>query len=591
MKHSNSIGSRDISQNQFLAGLLLWLLPTVMLVPSVVLSVTEYSYTQADSFANILLPAGLYLLLAGCRKKIGTSALLFIPVMILCAFQIVILYLYGESIIAVDMFLNVLTTNTSEVMELLGNLLPAIATVCVLYIPVIVMAVVCAYHRLYTSGKQRSAALICGAVLLAAGTIAAMIAFTEKDGYSPVRKVFPVNVVSNIFTAAERTAASNNYSEASESFRFDAVSLRRDNSEIYVLVIGETSRSGDWQINGYERPTNPRLSARSGLTFFRSALTESNTTHKSVPLLMTHIDCSAFGDSIYCIKSIMSAFNEAGFTTAWISNQKRNNSLIDFFGEQAEKVVYINDDGGRHYDADVIPHISSVLADAGRQPLFIAVHTYGSHFNYRDRYPDDMRTFTPDDATSAELSNRPQLVNAYDNTIRYTDMVLDSIIGTIEKTGRPAALLYLADHGEDIFDDSRERFLHASPTPTYYQLHVPMLIWTSAEFMQKYPDKVSALQAHSTAEVASNRSTFHTLIDLAGIATPYFNKEASLASAYYRQPERRYLNDYNEAVPLMDSGLRELDFEQLQRRSILFGQSHNENFSFTSNCCELSITK
>ena len=60
--------------------------------------------------------------------------------------------------------------------------------------------------------------------------------------------------------------------------------------------------------------------------------------------------------------------------------------------------------------------------------------------------------------------NRAQLINAYDNSIRYVDAVLDSVASVLESTGRPAAMLYLSDHGEDIFDDSRGRFLHASPT-------------------------------------------------------------------------------------------------------------------------------
>ena len=51
------------------------------------------------------------------------------------AFQIVLLYLFGQSIIAVDMFLNLVTTNSSETLELLDNLTPAIIAVIILYVP------------------------------------------------------------------------------------------------------------------------------------------------------------------------------------------------------------------------------------------------------------------------------------------------------------------------------------------------------------------------------------------------------------------------------------------------------------------------
>lgn len=58
------------------------------------------------------------------------------------AFQIVLLYLFGQSIIAVDMFLNLVTTNSSEALELLDNLIPAIVIVVLLYIPALAVATV-----------------------------------------------------------------------------------------------------------------------------------------------------------------------------------------------------------------------------------------------------------------------------------------------------------------------------------------------------------------------------------------------------------------------------------------------------------------
>ena len=75
-----------------------------------------------------------------CRRP-GTSAWILFPMFFLGAFQMVLLYLFGRSIIASDMFLNLFTTNTGEVGELLGKLLPAILGVCVLYIPTLALAV------------------------------------------------------------------------------------------------------------------------------------------------------------------------------------------------------------------------------------------------------------------------------------------------------------------------------------------------------------------------------------------------------------------------------------------------------------------
>lgn len=550
------------------SGILLWLLPLTLIVPNAALGFTEFLYTPWDRLANFFLPLGVYMLLAGCWKRTGLLSLLSLPLMILCAFQVVLLYLYGESIIAIDMFLNVVTTNFTEATSLLNNLIPSIVCVCLLYLPPLVLGIVLTRKKWYATRGQRRPMLIAGAVAAAAGIVFFGMAYGIDRDYRPERKLFPVNVICNMFEAAERTEQTCRYAETSASFRFDARPTRQDSAEVYVLVIGETSRADNWQLAGYDRPTNPRLSRRSGITFFDKVLSESNTTHKSVPLLMSHISSEEFGDSLTRVKGIIDAFKEAGFRTAWISNQQHNGSYIDFFGEQADSVHFLVDDGRLHPDTDVVPVLRQFLNDNSGQPTFIAIHTYGSHFVYRDRYPRAEAFFTPENQSQAENSNRDQLINAYDNTIRYTDIVLDSIIGAVEATGRPAGLLYLSDHGEDIFDDSRGRFLHASPNPTYWQIHIPLLVWTSDEFRSRYPELQRRLEEHRHLNISSGRSVFHTLADMAGLTMPMLDRSSSLVSESFREPVRRYLNDYNETVPLGESGLRTVDIEKFNSMNI-----------------------
>ena len=117
--------------------LLIWLVPVVLIVANIALAFTETDPLLAK-FTNIILPFGIYLFLMGLWKRTGIAALLSLPFMIYSAFQIVLLFLYGERIIAVDMFLNVATTNFTEATELLANLVSAIVTVCILYLPPLV---------------------------------------------------------------------------------------------------------------------------------------------------------------------------------------------------------------------------------------------------------------------------------------------------------------------------------------------------------------------------------------------------------------------------------------------------------------------
>lgn len=553
-----------------LPGVLVWLVPLVLIIPNVALDFTEIAYTPVERIVNVALPLGVYMLLCVTGRNVGRTGLFLIPVMALCAFQIVLLFLYGESIIAVDMFLNVVTTNVHEATELLANLTIAMAIVIAIYLPTIILCVIAVAKARFSTPGQRRPVVWSGGFLTTVGIVCFIWAMTA-DGYRPLRRLFPANVVYNMVQAGERTHLTEDYFTSSAHFSFKSESTRAaDEKEVYVLVIGETSRADNWQLNGYDRPTNPQLSQRTGLVNFAKAMSESNTTHKSVPLMMSPFGAENFGDSIYEAKGIIDAFKEAGYVTACISDQQRNGALIDFFGEQADSVTFLVDDDESHYDGELRQHLHDFICTCSAPKIFIVLHTYGSHFNYKERYPAEYEYFGPDVSTEAAPENRSGLMNAYDNSIRYVDAVVDGIIAELDSCSCPSAMIYMADHGEDIFDDSRDRFLHASPTPTYYQLHVPMLIWMSPEYTASHQEKVDAAVAHSNCDVSSSRSAFHTLLSLAGISSPYFSSKDALTEPDYTEPVRVFLNDYNEAVTYDDCGLRAQDFSQLKAHAIAY---------------------
>ncbi len=553
----------------------MWLLPLLLIIPNAALDVTE-GYSLGSRAANVLLPGGFYLLVAAWGGRIGRKILFFAPLMVLCAFQIVLLFLYGEAIIAIDMFLNVATTNVHEASELLANLGPAIAAVITLYLPLIGAGVWAEVRR----ARIPAEALVYGRRtalgLIFLGVAAGAVAFGSSEGYRPGRELFPINVLHNIIKAVERSSATAAYPSVSAGYMFNAVdtdTVSNSPGKVIVVVIGETSRADHWQLAGYKRPTTPRLSRRHDVRFYPKTLSESNTTHKSVPLMLSHLSASTFNDSVFYSGSIVDAFKEAGYMTAWLSNQAHNHSLIDFYSQRADFADYLCDehpeDSPTRFDIDLASRLKDFIANqASGRNLFVVLHTYGSHFNYHERYPAAEAVFRPDNSAVASKENKGNLVNAYDNSILATDKTLDSIIETLEACGRPAAMAYAADHGEDIFDDGRERFLHASPNPTYYQLHVPMLVWMSEGLADRFPEKARSLKANESKNVSSSESMFHTVADLAGLSLPALDRSFSLCSPSYREPLRLYLNDHNEGVALSRSGLRAEDLSMLKKNNI-----------------------
>lgn len=546
--------------------ILFWFFLAMLILPNVMMFFTE-STGVLTRIVSIVLPLGFYWTAMTFHSKPGKMFWWLFIFIFFAAFQIVLLRLFGESPIAVDMFLNVMTTNVSEAGELLLNLMMAVTFVVVLYGSGIVLAIISCRNQEKLGKVFLVRQRIYGALLLVFGTGLLTLNYVVDRRFALLDDIYPANVCYNLALAIDRSIDSGRYKESCKDFTYNATSTHDDSTEVYVLVIEETLRADNMSLYGYNRPTTPELQRMGDeLVPFSDAITMSNTTHKSVPLLLTPI-ASEQWDSLYHRKGIITAFAEAGYQTAFYSNQRRNHSFIDFLGGEAQEVKFVKD--SVPLDANIN---DSVLVDLLREKLnrhqegklFVVMHFYGCHFNYHDRYEPANAVFKPDDTKEVEKRHRQIMVNAYDNAVMQADRLMAQIIDLLRNRHVPAALLMTSDHGEDIFDDYRNRFLHASPLPTYYQLRVPLLAWTSQEYGEKHPTKHALLQAHRNEPVSTNLVVFHTMLDLAGISTAYLRPEHALDNERFRAGKRYYVNDHNEYRTLDDCGLKPIDFDKYQ---------------------------
>lgn len=540
---------RSEDNSEMVSKCLYWWTLASVLLPNVLLSFTE-DMSMSGRIANVFIVGGLWWWLLSISRHVGRTVLLMFPLMFFGAFQVVLLYLYGRGVIAVDMFLNLVTTNSREVGELLGNLEFAVATVVVVYMPAIVAGIVACRHKWRLGGKYIRRLRVPALCTAGVGIIAMVAAFLGGSGYRIENDLFPINVIYNACLAVDRTVKTKHISNTDYKHYafFENDSTVR---EVYIMVVGETARGDRWELNGYERHTNPGMDSADWISF-PHAFSESNTTHKSVPMLLSHIDAETFSDSIYHVKGIMAAFAEAGGRTAFFSNQRYNHSFIDRFGFEADTAVFIREECNNNKtftDLDMLPLVERELKVQARREL-IVLHTYGSHFNYADRYNGISGAFKPDYPLQARKKYKTELNNAYDNTICLTSRLLSSLAMMIERDSIVGAVIYTSDHGEDIFDDQRGLFLHASPMPTIYQVHVPFAVWMSRKYRMTYPQRLANARGNKMRKVSSSRSFFQTLCSLASLRCAVRDSSASVVDGCYVEKPSRYLNDHNECVAL-----------------------------------------
>lgn len=539
----------------------------LLIIPNYVLFLTEPLPVMVR-IASVLLPLSFTMGLLLLVKKPGIVVWCLFPKIILDAGQLILLSLFGESVVAVDMFLNVTSSNASEAGELLGNIFLVIIGCALIYVPVLWLAFRSARMTDKLSVTFRKKWAVISLILFVLSGSLFGIA-KMQDSFSLKNDVYPANALYNLFFAIRKADRNANYKITSADFTFNARKLRHPEGkrEIYVLVVGETSRAMQWSLYGYDRKTTPRMDKLDGLVYFRDAITQSNNTHKSVPVILSEASAEDYG-RIYNVKSIVTAFKEAGFKTLVVANQKLTLSMIGAFYREADKFIDTSDENKGGYlsslpDEVVLPHVKDMIKNS-EDNLFIVLHTYGSHFNYRERYPKEFSVYKPDKADGIRASHVNELRNAYDNSILYTDYVLGELTDILKESGACSSMLYLSDHGEDVFDDARARYLHASPIPTYYQLHIPYIIWFSENYRATFPEKYDAAVLHKEFPVSTN-SVFHTVLDLADVDTPYADSTLSLTSNAFLKRDRMYLGDHDNPVPFYKIGLKKLDFKMLDK--------------------------
>ena len=276
----------------------------ILILPNLILCYTE-SIPLSGKQALVLLPLGVYWTILSLSPRKSRTLWWMFPILFLGAFNIVLSYLFGKGVIAVDMWLNLTTSSPAEMGEMLSQIYPAVVAVVVIYLPTLIYATIdiARKTKLPTSflQKQRIAGL-----LVLAYAIPLSIYASCAGKWKILDDLFPINVCYNLRLAIERQAQSEQYLENSQDFCFNSMATDTDSvPKIVVLVIGETGRACNWQLNGYHRETTPLLSKNSDIIYFRDCMSQSNTTHKTNANCLHHPHAKIFSKLIQALLSLI----------------------------------------------------------------------------------------------------------------------------------------------------------------------------------------------------------------------------------------------------------------------------------------------
>ena len=271
-----------------------------------------------------------------------------------------------------------------------------------------------------------------------------------------------------------------------------------------VVAIGESALRTHMSLYGYSRNTTPRMDAMRGeLVVFGKVRADSWLTTNALLSFLTDHDAR---EGATATSSIPSAAASAGYETALVSSQNHWLGVDGVDGllfRTCGSKTFLTDlaEGGTVYDSDMLAPLDEFIGGcAGGTGSVAFLHMIGSHRLFSERYPQDMEFF-PADLADSETSGLDEtlraLVNAYDNSIRFTDSVLGDIVDRLRVLGRPSFMLYFSDHGESPASTTR--------VDSESLREVPMFIWFSPEYKEAYPEVVADLTRHSWTEIPSDK--------------------------------------------------------------------------------------
>jgi len=291
-----------------------------------------------------------------------------------------------------------------------------------------------------------------------------------------------------------------------------------------ILVVGETSRAENFSLGGYDRDTNPRL-AKDNVVYFPKTTSCGTATAVSVPCMFSNMPRAHYDEELaQHQEGLLDIIQRAGVQVLWNENDGGCKGACDRVPHQDMTALNLPDmciDGECH--DDVLFHGLETYIDNLKSDGIIVLHTIGSHGpTYYNRYQPDLRTFTPTcDSNEIQTCTQQQLVNTYDNTIVNVDYVVDKAIKLLQSRQAQftTSLVYLSDHGESLGENGV--YLHGLPWSIApdTQKHVPMLIWLSDDYQQRYGVNYSCLKKRAAENAYSQDNLFSTMLGILGVST------------------------------------------------------------------------
>ncbi len=301
---------------------------------------------------------------------------------------------------------------------------------------------------------------------------------------------------------------------------------------LLVIVVGETARAMNFSLNGYKKMTNPVL-AKEDILNYPNFYSCGTSTHVSLPCMFSMFGREEFDEALAKrYEKLPDVLQRAGLDVFWRDNNSGCKGVCKNIPTENTNLVHLYAvcSSSECYDEAMLVNLKQNIENRTRDTVVI-LHQKGSHGPaYYLRHPGSFQKFTPE-CQSKELTNcsTQEIVNAYDNTILYTDYFLGKVISFLKQESEKfdTAMLYISDHGESLGEHNV--YLHGLPYmfAPEEQKHVPFISWFSDGFIKSNQLNRSCLK-RNVINIYSHDNLFHSVLGLTQVSTSIYKPELDI---------------------------------------------------------------
>lgn len=330
-------------------------------------------------------------------------------------------------------------------------------------------------------------------------------------------------------------------------FDESGIELIRNDADLpyVVFILGESTSKNHMGIYGYPINNTPLMEEREKkgeLQVFSDVVSPQSETILVVERLFTFYR-NGEADDWYNYTNLFDVLRKAGYHTSWLSNQESagicggvTSCYADRCAEKRFLQIRGSDSHAGRLDEQLLPVLDESL-NAAYEKNFYVLHTMGTHFDYAERYPAEYNVFKVSDETGRNETERQKRAE-YDNAVLYNDFILNEVIKRFED--KDAIIIYVSDHGEEVYE--RRNCCGHYRIGSFYQIEIPMFVWTSERFRANHIDSVRKIVKAKDKPFMTD-DMIHAILDLMQVETTEYDSSKSIFNDNFAEQRERIYND------------------------------------------------